>query len=838
MKHKYFKTLLPIILLSFIITGYRVNKDDIPAYKNKNLPIKERVSDLIKRMTLEEKVDMLGGTGFATTPIARLNIPELKMTDGPLGVRWGNSTAFPSGIAMASTWNPELIQKLGTAIGEEVIGKNRNVILGPCVNIARIPQGGRNFESFGEDPFLTSRIAVGYINGVQKMNVAATVKHFACNNQEYERDFVNVKIDERALNEIYLPSFKAAVKEANVLAVMSSYNKVNDHYASENDYLLVDKLKKEWGFNGLVMSDWGAVHSTFPTYKGGLDLEMPTGDYLNKNTLLNEIKTGKLNESVIDEKISRVLGVMFKLGLFDNVQKEDSTLVNNPNHKKIAYEVEKEGIVLLKNSKNILPISNKIKNIAVIGPNGNIARTGGGGSSMVSPFKSVSILEGLQNRTGTKANIKFVSGVSLEGDAKPISGDMFFQPGKNEHGLKAEYFNNKTMSGNPVLERIDKQISFSWGGNSPDREINDDNFSARWNSDLLVPASGNYLFDLASDDGSRLYIDGNLVIDNWGDHAVESKLYEVKLEKGKRYNIKTEYFENGGDASVQLGWRLPDENPLKDAIELAKNSDLVFLCVGTSAQYESEGKDRKDLILPNNQDSLIKAISGVNNNVIVVLSTGSPVIMNKWINDVDGIIETWFGGEEIGNAVADVILGNYNPSGKLPITFPVKWEDCSAYSTYRAKDSVSEYSDGIYVGYRHYEKEKIKPLFPFGFGLSYTTFKYSNIRLSSPEIATDKTIEITCDITNTGHRVGSEIAQLYIKDIVSSVDRPEKELKGFAKVYIEPGKTKKVTFKIDLSSLSFFDPGSRNWKAEPGEFSAVIGSSSDDKQLEKTFTLK
>lgn len=832
---KNFKLLLSLIVITIVITGSRFQGNDEPAYKNKNLPISERVADLIKKMTLEEKIIMLGGTGFATNPIERLGIPELKMADGPLGVRIDKATAFPSGIAMASTWNPELIELLGSAIGRETRGKGRDVILAPCVNIARIPQGGRNFESFGEDPFLTSRFAVAYIKGVQNENVAATVKHFAVNNQEYERDFVNVIIDERALNEIYLPSFKAAVQEANVLAVMSSYNKVNGPYASENDYLLVEKLKKEWGFQGLVMSDWGAVHSSIPTFNCGLDLEMPDGKYLNMAALLEDIKSGKLSEDKLNDKVSRILTVMFKLGLFEKQNIKNASLINNETHKNVAYDVEKEGIVLLKNNNNILPINKEVKSIAVIGPNGNVARTGGGGSSMVSPYSSVSILQGLINKLGDKVKIEFQPGVTFDGDAEPIANEYFYIKGTNKHGLQAEYFDNMDLTGSPILKRIDNNIFFKWGGGSPAKEIKDDNFSVRWVGELEVPKSGEYTFDGGSDDGIRLFIDNNLVINDWSNHAYISAIYKMHLEKGKRYSIKLEYFENGGDAAITLGWRAPEEDISYEAIELAKNSELVILCLGTSSQYETEGKDRKDLILPNGQDELVKKILKVNKNVVVVLITGSPVLMNEWIDDVDAVVETWFGGEQLGNATADVLLGDYNPSGKLPVTFPKKWEDCSAFNTYMKKDSVTEYSDGLYVGYRHFDKYNIEPLFHFGYGLSYTTFKYDNLTLSN---STPDVWEAEFTLTNTGKVEGTEIVQLYINDEECSVDRPEKELKGFNKVILKPGETKTVSFKVDKKMLSFYDVNTHDWKFEPGKFNFMIGSSSNDIRLKDNIIFK
>ncbi len=839
MKAIYFLILVSSLSLLFFLGS---TKNNLPLYKNSSLPIDERVEDLLKQMTLEEKIDMLGGTGFETKAIERLGIPPMNMTDGPVGVRWGEATAFPVGIAMAATWEPELIYKLGFAIADEVKAKGRHIILGPCVNIARIPMGGRNFESFGEDPFLTSRITVDYIKGVQDNNVVATVKHFACNNQEYQRDFVDVKIDERALNEIYLPAFKAAVIEADVLAVMSAYNKVNGPYCSENDYLLVDKLKNEWGFQGLVMSDWGAVHSSLPTAKSGLDLEMPSGQYLNRETLLNAVKSGEIKESAIDDKVRRILWVMFKIGLFDpdySRDKFDTSKLNNEEHKQIALEIAKAGIVLLKNEKNILPLKlDIIKSIAVIGPNGNVARTGGGGSSTVDPFYSVSPLEALQNKISDKVKITFSQGVSLSGDTKPIEAEYFYLTNSNEQGIAAEFFDNMELRGKPAVKKIFDQINFDWGGEKPLEGIKEDNFSVRFSTSVKAPVTGEYTFDVNSDDGIRFYIDDKLVINDWANHAAISNFYKVKLEKDKTYKIKLEFFENGGSASVKLGWKLPRADPFQEAIDAARNSDIAILFVGTSNSYESEGFDRPDLVLPANQDELIEEVCKVNENVIIVLNSGSPVLMNKWIDKIDGLLEIWFGGQEIGNAVADVLLGNYNPSGKLPITFPKRWEDCSSFSTYKAKDSVTEYSDGIFVGYRHFDKYNIEPLFPFGFGLSYTSFSYNNLNLKNAAIHQDGELKFSVDIKNTGSMDGAEIIQVYISDLISSVERPIKELKAFKKIFLKKGESKKVEFSINKSSLSFFDLEKRTWIAEPGDFEILVGSSSKDIKLKEKFTLQ
>jgi beta-glucosidase len=823
--------------LNFLINGEGEKMN--PPYLNKLLSIDERVQDLLNRMTLEEKVDLLGGTGFETKSLERLGIPSLNMTDGPLGVRWGNSTAFPAGILMGATWNPALISKLGSAIAQEVKAKKRHVILGPCVNIARIPMGGRNFESFGEDPYLTSRITVDYIKGVQKENVVATVKHFAVNNQEHQRDFVNTIVDERTLNEIYLPAFKAAVEEADVLAIMSAYNKLNGLYCSENDYLLIDKLKNEWKFKGLVMSDWGAVHSSFPTFKSGLDLEMPEGKYLNRETLLEILGSGELDEVILNDKVSRILRVMFTIGLFDDYKYDESKL-NNAEHKQIALDIAKEGIVLLKNENSILPLDlNKIRSIAVIGPNSNVARTGGGGSSMVIPFQSVSPLQALKNKIGSKIKINFAQGSVLDGDSDPIESNFLFteKDGK-ENGLRAEYFTNKNLEGTPTKTLIDKQINFSWDSDGPFENFPVDTFSVRWTGYIKLDRFSKYTIDVLSDDGVRFYCDDKLVIDDWNDHAIKTNSFATTFEANKFYKIKLEYYENGGSAIVKFGWRLPNEELFDEAINAAKKSDVAVVFAGTNYTYESEGYDRKNLLLPNDQNNLIKAVSRANKNTIVILTTGSPVLMSDWLNNVNGVVEAWFAGEQAGNAIAEVLLGEYNPSGKLPMTFPIKWEDCSAFNSYMKKDSITEYKDGIYVGYRHFEKNKIQPLFPFGYGLSYTTFEFSELILSSKEIKMDDKLSLSFKLKNTGNITGAEVVQLYVKDLKSSIDRPEKELKRFKKVNINAGKDETVKFELDKEALSYFNSKQKKWIAEPGEFEILIGNSSDNIKLREKFVLK
>lgn len=801
-------------------------------YQDSKLPIEKRVEDLLSRMTLEEKIELLGGTGFATKPIPRLGIPELRMTDGPVGVRWNPSTAFPSSIAMAATWDPALIKEVGSAIAREVKGKGRHVILGPCVNIARLPMWGRNFEGFGEDPFLASKMTVDYIKGVQKEGVAATVKHFAANNQEYERMFVDVVVSERALNEIYFPAFKSAVTEADVLCVMSAYNKINQYFASENNYLLIDKLKKEWGFKGLVMSDWGAVHTAVPTANGGCDLEMPTGAYMNKENLLPAIESGELIIDKIDEKVKRILTVIFKLGLFDTPEwKENPALVNSPENRKVAYETSLASIVLLKNKNDILPLKIKnIKSIAVIGPSAEIPRTSGGGSAYVTPIKPVSPLTALKNKLPKNIKINFEPGIILEGDTKGIPQEFFFtDENQKTRGLFAEYYDNINLEGIPKVKRIDKNISFNWADEKPVEGIGNNNFSVRWTGYLKAPQTGEFIISTSTDDGVRLWFNDELIIDDWTDHAVLTISRKLKLEKDKLYKIKMEYYERGGDAVAILGWQTPTENLMNKAVEVAKLSDIVLLFVGTSEKIESEGIDRTDLSLPGDQDELIQKISEVNKNTVVVLTTGAPVLMDKWIDKVNAIIEMWFAGSEGGNAIADVLLGNYNPSGKLPVTFPKKWEDCSAYESYKKYPARTYYTDDIYVGYRHFDKYNIEPLFPFGFGLSYTSFEFSNLNVLDKG---DK-FEISLDLKNSGNVKGAEVVQLYVSQKNPKIDRPVKELKAFKKVNLNPGELQRVVLELKKESLSYYDEESRSWRLDKDNYEILIGSSSRDIKLKQ-----
>ncbi len=825
-------SILAVLTGLLFFGGAPKTRDGTPLYKDPSASVEKRVDDLLGRMTLQEKISMLGGTGFTTTPIPRLGIPPLRMTDGPVGVRRGKATAFPCGTCLAATWDTSMIYEVGQAIGEEVRGKGLDVILGPCVNIARIPMGGRTFEGYGEDPYLTSRMAVSYIEGVQSEDVAATIKHFAANNQEYERGFVNEIISHRILNEIYLPAFKAAVEEAHVMCVMAAYNKVNGEYCTENNYLLNTKLKDDWGFNGIAMSDWGAVHSSIAVANGGLDLEMPTGQYLNDSTLLPAVKSGEVKISTIDDKVRRILSVMFELGLFDHQRVPDSSLVNSPEHRQVAYKAAVEGIVLLKNEDNVLPLNlNKIKSIAVIGPNAAEARTGGGGSALVNPVYSVSPLEALEARLKGKVKINYVEGVSLQSHITPVDSSLLYLPNENKHGFKVEYFDNENLTGEPKASGVDHQIYFNWNGESPVPGIPAEHFSARWTGRLLAPGTGTYILEIASDDGSRLYVNDKLVIDNWGNHAVQYESHPIRLEKGRFYRIRIDYFQGMGGSALMFGLKPQGSNIDQAAVKAAKESDIALLFVGTSDYYETEGKDRDNLRLPVDQDKLIKEVAAANKNTVVINISGAPVVMDGWVNKVPGLLQAWFGGDEAGNAIADMLLGKYDPSGRLPITFPKRWRDCSAYGSYRKQDSVSDYTDGIFVGYRWFDKKNIAPLFPFGFGLSYTKFAYSDFKILSNKQGDESNYKISFNIKNVGGVAGVEIPQLYVHDTEEGIIAPVKELKRFDRVSLQPGETTTVTFELTQSDFAHYDGTDEKWITHPGKYQVMVGSSSRDIQL-------
>jgi beta-glucosidase len=795
----------------------------------------ERIAGILQRMSLQEKIDLLAGTGFETRENTRLGIPSLRMTDGPQGVRWGASTAFPAGIALAATWNTALIERTGAAIATEVKAKGRHMLLAPCFNILRVPQGGRSFEGFGEDPHLAARAAVAYVKGVQSQRVIATVKHFAANNQENDRMTVSAGVDEQALREIHLPAFKAAVQEGGALSVMSAYNRLNNTYCSEHPWLLTDVLKKEWGFQGFVVSDWGATHSTVASANAGLDLEMPTGQYFNA-ALLEAVQKNQVTEATINDKVTRILRAMIWAGLFDAPAKADPSVVGNAEQRQAARAAAQEGIVLLKNEGNILPLDLRtVRSIALLGPNAPVARVGGGGSAYVEPTSASTPLQEIVARAGGSARIVYARGEFSDEDFQPVESRAL-RPASGGSGLKGEYFANPDCKGSPALIRVDPQVAFRWKGAGPAASLPKEGYSVRWTGSLLPPADGRYEIRVRTDDGVRLWLDNALLIDDWTHHAAKSQSTVISLKAGRPVALRMEYFNGSGEGVAQLVWRPDAERPLATAVEAARGADVALIFAGNSHETESEGFDRPSLELPAGQNDLIEAVLRVNRNVVVVLNVGSPVVMSRWVNRVPGLLCAWFPGQEGAAAVAEVLFGEVNPSGKLPVTFPKRWEDCAVYGNYPGSAGVVNYKEGIFVGYRHVDARNLQPEFPFGFGLSYSTFVYRNLVVNPG--AAGRPVTVTLELENTSRREGAEVVQLYLRDAESSVPRPARELKAFKKVSLRPGQKMQVSFEVTREECAFFHPLKKSWVVEPGKFEVQLGSSSRDIRLRGEFSLQ
>ena len=789
-------------------------------------PTDQRVDLLLGQMTLGEKLDYISGVhAMSIRSVPRLGLPEIQMTDGPLGVRRDTpSTRYPAGAAAAATWNRSLAEKEGMAMGRDCRARGIHVLLAPGVNIHRVAMNGRNFEYIsGEDPFLASQLVVPFIRGVQGQGVVATVKHFAANNQETNREHVNVIIDERTLREIYLPAFEAAVRTAGVGAVMDAYNKVNGQHCTENEFLNIKVLKGEWGFQGVLMSDWGATHSLLGPIKRGLDLEMPSGTWLNQKNLLEALQSHRITEEEINEKVRRILRMIVQMQFLDRPQRDPSIPENDPASARTALEVAREGIVLLKNKNAILPLNSaSTHKIAVFGVNADPGVPAGWGSSYLRPFYAISVLDGVRHHTEAQVDY-FDVGVGS------FQSSTFENPDRaDEHGLKGEYFDNGNMSGTPVVTRIDQHIDFDWvnvnslAGRLPSK------FTTRWTGFIRPTVSGTHVFRARADSGIRVFLDDTAIINDWEIHAARPEVATRSLEAGKRYRIRIEYRNSGGGGAIaQFGWaslEVPDS---------VRDYDAAIVCAGFDEGTEGEGFDRT-FELPDSQNELISRVTEKNPKTIVVLNCGGNVDMRAWLKQVPALIHAWYPGQEGGNAVAEILFGQTNPSGKLPVTFEDQKEDNPAYRWYPTSDGGKSvrYGEGIFVGYRGYDHNGVQPLFPFGYGLSYTRFEYSDLKVE-PE---GDSIKATFSIRNAGDRAGAEVAQLYVEPVKPAVERPIKELKGFEKVFLAPGESKELSVTLDERAFAYFDPASKKWKSDPGEYDICIGASSRNIKLRKRIT--
>lgn len=809
-------------------------------YKDKSAPVEERVNDLVRRMTLEEKLDYIGGyKGFYIRGIERLGVPEIKLTDGPVGThKDGKSTAYPAGVLTASTWNKELIYELGKQLGRDSKARGVHILLGPGVNIVRSPLCGRNFEYFAEDPYLNAQVAIGYVKGLQDQKVVATLKHFAANNQEWDRNNVSSDIDERVLHEIYFPVYKAAIQEAGAGAVMDGYNPVNGIHATQNDYLNNQVLRKQWGFDGIVMSDWSSTYDAIGAANGGLDLEMPRGKFMNKANLLPAIQAGKVKESTIDEKVKRILRIMFRFGFFENKQLDTSIPYNNPDAAKVALQLAREGIILLKNEKNLLPLSSsKVKSVAVIGPNAG-SYISGGGSSYTFPFHSVSVLEGLKN-AGHNLQISYAPGVPTL--TETVAHSVFYtEAGGKTRGLKAEYFDNIRLKGTPAKNVIDTIVNIGngWHIASENKGIPFDHCSMRWSGVIRPEKTTNYRFVVRGFDGFRLKVGANQVVNEWRDQGITTREAVLPLEAGKEYPVVLEYFANVHPVDISFGWR-EDKLLFDEAIAIAKKADIAIVNIGFNESSERESNDRP-FELPEYQDSLVQCITAVNPKTVVLLNAGGNVDMSKWIDKTPALLHMWYAGQEGGTAVADILFGKVNPSGKLPISFEKKWEDNPAYPYYYDPDNDKRvhYKEGLFMGYRHYDVSKTKPRFAFGFGLSYTRFEYTDLKIDKVGEKKEPIVKVSFTVKNVGKYDGSETAQVYIRPIAPKVERPYKELKGFAKQFIKKNAAQKIEITLNKEAFSYYKTEKGDFDYDAGEYEILIGSASDHIQLRKMIQIE
>ena len=805
------------------------------------------INKLIQDLTLREKISLMSGfNSWYTNKIDRLDIPSIKMSDGPNGVR-GDSTSgkssacFPCAISIGSTWDMDLINQLGVALGEEAKVKDVDVLLGPTINIHRHPLGGRHFESFSEDPFLTGKIATEYVKGVQSQNVAACLKHFIGNDTEYERHLVSSNIDEKTLREIYLLPFEMGVKEGNAQVVMSAYNKLNNIYCSSHKELLIDILKDEWGFDGYVVSDWGAALETEENARGGLDLEMPGPGNVWGDQLYAAVSEGKVEEELINDKVRRILNIASFSKRFENPTNKPEESNDSSEHRKLLKKAAAAGMVLLKNN-NLLPLKSNIKNLAIIGPNAKEAQIIGGGSASLKPHYQAHPLEAFENKLGDQTNISYAKGCHTHKYLPKVKEELM----DDKKGFLVEYFEGSKFDENILVqEHLIGNKFWVFEGFAKDviAKFDRPDISVRFSCAYTPDISGNHEFEIFGIGKARLFIDGKELIDNWTEtspgeaffsFSSDSKKALVDLDEGKTYQLEIRYKFEGNFPAIYIGCQTPDKvNLFDEALEVAKVADQVILIVGTNSDWETEGNDRSDFNLPANQNYLIEEVLKVNPNTLVVLNTGSPVKM-PWVDRAEAILQTWFAGQEFGNAMVDIITGAINPSGRLPTSFPKNIEDTPAFNSYPGKDLQMNYEEKLLVGYRWYDKKDIKTLFPFGHGLSYTQFEYTDLEV---EIQANNKVSCTFLIQNTGLIAGAETAQCYIGYKTDDHSEPKKTLQGFSKITLNQGDKSKVEINLNSRNFSSWNEAKQNWEIRPGSYEIFIGSSAENIILQSTINL-
>lgn len=796
--------------------------------------VEKQVDILLSQMTVDEKLAYIGGVDWMYTKnIDRLGIHRMKMSDGPQGLGTdGKSTAYPPNLTLAATWNEQLAYEYGKALGRDCKARGVNVLLGPAVNIYRAAFCGRNFEYMGEDPYLTSRTAVGYIKGLQDQGVMATIKHFIANNSDYDRDNISNDIDERTMHEIYLPAFKAAVQEAETGALMTSYNLVNGIWTTEDPSLLKGIVRDKWGFNGLIMSDWGSTHNCIPAARSGLDLEMAGGERMNPKDMAYYLKTGDVTMEMVDEKVRHILRVLIAFGFKDGTQADKNIPLDDPQSAATALEVAREGMVLLKNEKNILPINPaRYKHIVVTGKNAT-GYVHGGGSGAVVPFHHVNMFEGIR-KEGEAQGVK----VEYMDEMDFLPAIMFTGNDMKEAGFKAEYFNNIDFKGNPVATQVEKKINYVWSGTGPGlANLPKEFYAVRWSGVMCADKTGEYEFKLGGDDGYRMFINGKAVIDDWTARAYHSSSLTKKLEAGTKYNIVIEYYQKGGSANIDFSWKVKGDNHNYFA-DYLKKADLVVACFGHNSDTEGEGHDRS-FDLPNEDKKLLATIFESKTPVVGLVNGGGNIGMQEWEPSMNGLIWAFYGGQEGGTAAGEILFGKVNPSGKLPMTFEKKWEDNPAFNSYHDPDGDKhvKYTEGIFIGYRGYDKLKREVQYPFGYGLSYTSFKLSGLAVSGQN--EDGSVEVSCRLTNTGKRDGAQVVQAYVGRVGGLIERPEKELKKFEKVFLKAGESATVKMTLPKDAFTYYSTNAKDFVVDAGTYNIMLGFSSRDIKVQKPIQIQ
>ena len=811
--------------------------------------VEAKAHALLDKLTIEQKIELIGGVdSMFTHAEPTIGLPRFKMSDASVGVRtWGPTTAYAGGVALAATWDRDFARELGESLGKDARARGVNFLLGPGVNIARSPVSGRNFEYLSEDPFLNGSMVVPYIQGVQSQGVIATVKHYALNDEEYNRHNVNVEVDERTMREIYLPSFEAAVTKGHVDAVMDSYNLINGQHATQNEFLNLKVLKGDWGFKGILMSDWDATYDGVAAANNGLDLEMPSPRFMNAATLLPAINDGQVKESTIDDKVLRILRDELRYGFTDRSQWSAQYPTYSVADRPVALRGALESITLLKNEDHLLPLDpSKVKTIAIFGPDAWPAVPGGGGSSEATAFAPVSLVTGIGNLLGPNTHVLYSRGL-------PEMNEVFF--GTHWDGpVKEETFPSHDFTGAPETANVRGIAEYKqewWGpADKAPRSI-------RYTATYKAGKAGKYLV-LAAASGSDHYkvsTDGKQIIDQTQVEGQHPESATIDLSAGQAVNVVADYLPGFAGNRFALGIVNEQDMISEEVKQYASAADVAVVAVGFDPSTESEGLDRT-FHLPWGQDALVEAVAAANPHTIVTLTGGGGMDVTRWLDKVPALLHTWYPGQEGGTAVADILFGKHDPEGRLPISFDRAWQDNPSYKYYYPipgadttlhVDEVGhppvdltiqqvKYGDKLMVGNRYWTTTGKHPLFPFGFGLSYTTFSFSHLEVPATAAA-GATVPVSFDVTNTGKVAGAEVAQVYVSDPSAKVDRPERELKGFDKVSLAPGETRHLTINLDARSFSYWDEATHGWHIDPGKFIIRLGDSSEDTPLQAGLTL-